>query len=89
MTKLVVTFRSFTNALEKEWWRLEVLVIQLASGVSGYSFAPEHYAQSAASKQTFLTLSSHLEFYLICFPGEWRHSIEFETWANTGMFAQI
>jgi len=80
-TKLIVTFRNFTNALENEWWRLELLVIQLTSGTNEYSFAPEHYAQSAASKQTFLTLSSLLEFYLIlvCFPGEWRHSIEFET----------
>ena len=79
MTKPIVTFRNFTKALENEWWRLEVLVIQLTSSSNEYSFAPEPYAQSATSKQTFLMLSSHLEFYLICFPGEWKHSIEFET----------
>jgi len=79
MTKLVVTFRNFTDALGNELWRLEVLVIQLTSSTNEYSFAPEHYTQSATPKQTFLMLSSHLEFYLICFPGEWKHSIEFET----------
>jgi len=49
ITKLIVTFRIFTNAFENEWWRLEVLVIQLTSITKENSFAPEHYAQSATS----------------------------------------